>query len=71
MRVVVSRRRKGKGDPGGPRLPENLVKQPELLTKIQMSAQEASLDQMSDAEIDAEIAAYRSQHDKESNSTRH
>lgn len=56
---MVSRRGKGKRDPGRPQVPYSLVKQPELLTKIQLSAQEAGLDKMSDAEIDAEIAAYR------------
>ena len=63
----MSRGGKGKSDAGPSRLLKNLVNQPELLTKIQLSAQEAGLDKMSDTEIDTEIAAYRSQH-KESNS---
>lgn len=63
-RVVVSRRGKAKvvimsvSD-----YLRNIVKQPELLAKIQVSAQKAGLDKISDAEIDAEIAAYRSKND--------
>lgn len=63
-RVVVSRRGKAKvvimsvSD-----YLRNIVKQPELLAKIQISAQKAGLDKISDAEIDAEIAAYRSKND--------
>ena len=37
----------------------NIVKQPELITKIQMNAGRAGLDRMSDAEIEGEIAAFR------------
>ncbi len=38
---------------------KNLIKQPELLTTIQLSAQKAGLDKMTDKEIDAEITSYR------------
>ena len=38
---------------------QNVVKQPELLTKIQVSAQKAGLDQLEDVEIEAEIAELR------------
>jgi hypothetical protein len=37
----------------------NVVKQPELLTRIQLSAQEVGLNKITATEIDAEIAAYR------------
>ena len=37
----------------------NFIKQPEILTTIQLSAQKAGLDKMSDDEIEAEISAYR------------
>jgi len=37
----------------------NIIKQPEILTTIQLSAKKAGLDKLSDEEIDAEIAAYR------------
>jgi hypothetical protein len=36
-----------------------VVKQPELLTKIQLSAQATGLDKVTEEEIDAEISAYR------------
>jgi prevent-host-death family protein len=38
---------------------KNIIKQPEILTKIQLSAQRAGLDKMSDQEIQAEIEAFR------------
>ncbi len=37
----------------------NVIKQPDLLTNIQVSAPEAGLAKLSEAEIDAEIAAHR------------
>ncbi|MEW6381352.1 MAG: hypothetical protein AB1611_17355 [bacterium] len=37
----------------------NIINQPTILTEIQLSAQEAGLDRMTDEEIDAEIKAYR------------
>lgn len=37
----------------------NIIKQPDLLTQIQVSAQKAGLDRMSDEEIDVEIENYR------------
>lgn len=37
----------------------NIVKQPSMLTKIQLNAQEAGLDEISDGEIEAEITATR------------
>jgi len=37
----------------------NIIKQPEILTTIQLSAKKAGVDKMSDKEIEAEIAAYR------------
>ena len=37
----------------------NLIKQPKILTTIQLSAQKAGLDKMTDEEIEAEIASYR------------
>ena len=37
----------------------SIVKQPEILTTLQLSAKKAGVDKMSDEEIDAEIAAYR------------
>jgi len=37
----------------------NIVKQPEILTAIQLSANKAGLDKMSDEDIEAEISAYR------------
>ena len=38
---------------------KNIVKQPEILATIQLSAQKAGLDKMTDEEIEAEIASYR------------
>ncbi len=38
---------------------KNIVKNSELLTKVQQSANKAGLDKMTDAEIDDEIKAYR------------
>lgn len=37
----------------------NIIKQPTILAEIQLSAQEAGLDKMTDEDIDAEIEAYR------------
>ena len=38
---------------------KNIIKQPEILTSIQISAQKAGLDQVSHEEIQTEIKAYR------------
>ncbi len=38
---------------------KNVIKQPEILTTIQLSAKKAGLDTMSGQEIEAEISAYR------------
>ena len=38
---------------------KNVIKQPELLTKIQLSAKEAGLDKLEDVEIEAEVSEYR------------
>lgn len=38
---------------------KNVIKQPKILTTIQMSAKKAGLDKITDREINAEIAAYR------------
>jgi len=38
---------------------KNIVKESSLLTKIQINAQKAGLDQIGDKEIEVEIAAYR------------
>ena len=38
---------------------KNIVKKDELLAEVQLSAQRAGLDQLSDKEIEAEIKAYR------------
>ena len=38
---------------------KNIVKQPEILATIQLSAQKAGLDKMTDEEIEAEITSYR------------
>jgi prevent-host-death family protein len=38
---------------------KNVIKQPEILTTIQLSAKKAGLDRMSGQEIEAEISAYR------------
>lgn len=37
----------------------NIIKQPQILTTIQLSAKKAGLDKMSDAQIQSEISAYR------------
>ena len=37
----------------------NVVKTPDVLVKLQMDAQKAGMDKIDDAEIDAEIQAYR------------
>lgn len=60
VRFVVSRRGKAKVVILSVRdYLKNVVKQPEFLTTIQLSAQEAGLDKLSEEEIEAEIAAYR------------
>lgn len=60
VRFVVSRRGKAKVVIMSVRdYLMNVVKQPELLAKIQLSAQAVGLDKVTDEEIDAEIAAYR------------
>jgi prevent-host-death family protein len=60
VRFVVSRRGKAKIVILSVRdYLQNVTKQPELLTKIQLSAQEAGLDKITDEEIDAEVAAHR------------
>jgi prevent-host-death family protein len=60
VRFVVSRRGKAKVVIMSVRdYLTNVVKQPELLTRIQLSAQEAGLNKITEAEIEAEIAAYR------------
>jgi prevent-host-death family protein len=38
---------------------KNVIRQPEILTKIQLSAKKAGLDKISDEEIEAEVVAYR------------
>ncbi|MCE5283247.1 MAG: type II toxin-antitoxin system Phd/YefM family antitoxin [Deltaproteobacteria bacterium] len=38
---------------------KNIIKQPKLITKVQISAREAGLDRIRDAEIEAEIKAFR------------
>jgi len=38
---------------------KNLLKQPDILTRVQLSAKKAGIDKMSDKDINAEIAAYR------------
>lgn len=43
---------------------KNIIKQPELLTRIQTDAQNNNLDQMSDSEIEAEIITYRQTKEK-------
>ncbi len=60
MRFLVSRR-------GKPKVVilsvedylKNIVKQPKLLTKVQVSAKKAGLDKMTEEEIEAEITVYR------------
>lgn len=37
----------------------NIIKTPDFLAQVQLSAQKAGLDKMTDEEIDAEIQAYR------------
>jgi len=60
VRFVVSRRGKAKVVIMSVRdYLTNVVKQPELLTRIQLSAQAAGLDKITEKEIDAEIATYR------------
>lgn len=60
VRFVVSRRGKAKVVILSVRdYLKNVVKQPELLTKIQLSAQEAGLDKINEKEVEAEITAYR------------
>jgi hypothetical protein len=60
VRFVVSRRGKAKVVIMSVRdYLANVVKQPELLTRIQVSAQEAGLDKVTAEELDAEIATYR------------
>lgn len=59
-RFLVSRRGKPKVVILGVRdYLKNVIKQPEILTTIQLSAQKAGLDKMSDKEIESEIADYR------------
>ena len=59
-RFLVSRRGKPKVVILGVRdYLKNVIKQPEILTTIQLSAQKAGLDKMSDKEIQSEIADYR------------
>ena len=59
-RFLVSRRGKPKVVILGVRdYLKNVIKQPEVLTTIQLSAQKAGLDKMSDKEIESEIADYR------------
>lgn len=43
---------------------KNIIKQPELLTRIQTDAQNSNLDQMTDSEIDTEITTYRQTKEK-------
>ena len=38
---------------------KNIIKQPEILTRIQFRAKKAGLDTMTEEEIEAEIKAYR------------
>ncbi len=38
---------------------QNIIKQPEIIARIQLSAKEAGLDKMTDKEINAEISAVR------------
>ena len=60
VRFVVSRRGKAKVVILSVRdYLKNVIKQPDLLTTIQVSAREAGLAKLSEAEIDAEIAAHR------------
>jgi prevent-host-death family protein len=60
VRFVVSRRGKAKVVIMSVRdYLTNVVKQPELLARIQLSAQTAELNELTDETIEAEIAAYR------------
>lgn len=60
VRFLVSRRGKAKVVILGVEdYLRNIIKQPELLTQIQVSAQKAGLDKMTDEEIDVEIENYR------------
>ena len=47
---------------------KNVIKQPKILTTIQLSAQKAGIDKMNDEEIETEIAAYRRSKSKNSRS---
>lgn len=38
---------------------QNIIKQPEIIARIQLSAKEAGLDKMTDKEINAEISSVR------------
>jgi len=38
---------------------QNIIKQPDLLTSIQLNAQNSDLDKMTDKEIEVEIESYR------------
>ena len=59
-RFLVSRRGKPKVVILGVRdYLKNVIEQPEILTTIQLSAQKAGLDKMSNKEIGSEIADYR------------
>ena len=40
---------------------KNLVKQSDILTRVQLSAKKTGIDKMSDKDINAEIAGYRKQ----------
>ena len=40
---------------------KNLVKQPDILTRVQLSAKKTGINKMSDKDINAEIAGYRKQ----------
>jgi prevent-host-death family protein len=60
VRFLVSRRGKPKVVILGVKdYLKNIVKQPKLMTKIQISAKEAGLDRLRDTEIEAEIKAFR------------
>ena len=39
---------------------KNIIKQPELLTRVQLSAKAAGVDKMTEEQISAEITSYRS-----------
>ena len=38
---------------------KNIIKEPEILATVQLSAQKAGLDKMTDEEIESEITSYR------------